>query len=435
MGILWITGLGPGGPETITMQTMQVIEQADKVILRTAVHPVVAQLSAAGIAYDSCDCYYENGGSFKDIYDSIAGYVWEEAARTGDVCYCVPGHPLVAEETVQLLKRKAEAAAVSVLRGRSADAATDTSAIPPVAPTEIRVLSAVSFLDALFVSLGIDPVKESLVILDATDICDAAGCPDGGDQSGKGGLRRIPESSCLFAQVYHPLIAGELKLALLDAAPPDAEVWIAYHAGIEGEEDLLRCPLAELDHFKGFDHLTSVYLPRLTRDGASNRLVQASPQAERQPDYADAGITDTGIADTGHRAMAGPSGSQYPLDALVGVFRQLLGPDGCPWDKKQTHTTLKPYLLEEAQEALDAIDALDMPHLKEELGDVLMQIVFHCALAEGRGDFDLNDVIQGITDKMIRRHPHVFGDEKAETPDDVAVLWQRIKAAERQGIP
>ena len=127
------------------------------------------------------------------------------------------------------------------------------------------------------------------------------------------------------------------------------------------------------------------------------------------------------------------SSSRYPLDELVAVFRRLLGPDGCPWDRQQTHETLKPYLMEEANEVLAAIDENDMAHLQEELGDVLMQIVFHCALAEERGDFDMNDVIAGITKKMIRRHPHVFGDAKADSPEEVLRLWQQIKKEERNG--
>ena len=123
---------------------------------------------------------------------------------------------------------------------------------------------------------------------------------------------------------------------------------------------------------------------------------------------------------------------RYPMDPLVEVFRRLLAPDGCPWDREQTHETLKPYLMEEAQEVLDAIDEKDMAHLQEELGDVLMQIVFHSALAETQGAFDINDVIAGITEKMIRRHPHVFGEEKADTPEAVAALWQKIKTAEKK---
>ena len=126
-----------------------------------------------------------------------------------------------------------------------------------------------------------------------------------------------------------------------------------------------------------------------------------------------------------------PISSRYPLDPLADVFDQLLGESGCPWDRKQTHKSLKPYMLEEAAEAAEAIEQGNMGQLKEELGDVLLQVVFHSALASRRGDFDLNDVIAGVTDKLIRRHPHVFGDAKAENDEEVAELWYKIKAEEK----
>ena len=368
MAKLYIAGLGPGGAEKITMETLQAIKEAGKVILRTEIHPAAAGLTTMGITYTSCDHYYREGKSFEEIYGRIADFVIEEALNAETVCYCVPGHPLVAEETVALLLQKA---------GEGPD---------------IHVLPAVSFLDSAFIMLGLDPVEENLTILDA------AGLSSGGS----GGLLPLPKTSCLFAQVYDPFIAGELKLALLEEAPPDAELLILHHAGVEGEEELILCPLAEMDHFRKFDHLTSVFLPLTASDGKSNRIASAA------------------------------AFSEYPLDPLVDVFRRLLGPGGCPWDQKQTHETLKRYLLEEANEALEAIDEGDADHLKEELGDVLMQILFHCMLADQRGDFDLNGVIAGITEKMIRRHPHVFGNEKADSPEEVAVLWQKIKEEEKQ---
>jgi len=114
------------------------------------------------------------------------------------------------------------------------------------------------------------------------------------------------------------------------------------------------------------------------------------------------------------------------------VFEKLLGEGGCPWDRKQTHHSLKPYMLEESAEVVEAIEEDDMAKLMEELGDVLLQVAFHAALAKNRGDFDLNDIVSCVTEKLIRRHPHVFGDEKATNEDEVAELWYRIKKEERQ---
>lgn len=102
----------------------------------------------------------------------------------------------------------------------------------------------------------------------------------------------------------------------------------------------------------------------------------------------------------------------------------------CPWDRQQTHETLKPYLIEEAYELLEAIDEGDPQKMKEELGDLLLQIVFHARLAEERGDFDMGGVIQGICEKMVARHPHVFGGAKLETAEEVAGQWEERKREE-----
>ncbi|MCL1805442.1 MAG: MazG family protein [Clostridiales bacterium] len=418
MPVLWIAGLGPGELRMLTTDTLLAIGQAEKVILRTKAHPAAAAVSELRGDAVFCDDFYEAGGSFRQVYEAIVDHVYAEALSCGSVCYCVPGHPLVAEETVRLLLARAAGAADGAGRsGTESPFAADEAA---AAPVEIRVLPAVSFLDAAFVALGIDPIQERLTILDAASIwgdennnggndggegngdADDAGDSSNGNVGDRAGWMPLPKGSCLFAQVYDRMVAGELKLALLEEAPPEAEVKILHRTGIKGEEELILCPLAELDHFKGFDHLTSVYLPYIGSGGAVQRLPDAPPAAS------------------------------YPLDGLVEVLRRLLGPGGCPWDQAQTHETLKPYLLEEANEALEAIDEKDMDHLKEELGDVLMQVVFHCALAEARGDFDINGVIDGITEKMIRRHPHVFGDEKAENPEEVMVLWKKIKEKEKE---
>jgi ATP diphosphatase len=104
---------------------------------------------------------------------------------------------------------------------------------------------------------------------------------------------------------------------------------------------------------------------------------------------------------------------------------------GCPWDLEQNFATIAPYTIEEAYEVADAIAREDLPGLREELGDLLLQVVFHARMAQEQGAFDFGDVVQGITDKLLRRHPHVFGDAGGLTPDGVATLWERIKAQER----
>ncbi len=123
------------------------------------------------------------------------------------------------------------------------------------------------------------------------------------------------------------------------------------------------------------------------------------------------------------------------LSQLVTLMSRLRGPDGCPWDREQTHETLKPYLLEESYEALEAIDSQDPSALKEELGDVLLQVIFHAQIAEEHSEFTLEDVATHLSEKLIRRHPHVFEPHKEEdvsTANDVANKWETIKRQERQ---
>jgi tetrapyrrole methylase family protein/MazG family protein len=115
-------------------------------------------------------------------------------------------------------------------------------------------------------------------------------------------------------------------------------------------------------------------------------------------------------------------------------MEKLLGSGGCPWDREQTHQTLRQYLIEESYEVIDAIDEQNMNKLCEELGDLLLQVVFHAALADGRGDFDINRVVAGITTKLIRRHPHVFGAIQVDSAAQVVRNWEAIKQTEGTGL-
>ncbi|HAV21496.1 MAG: nucleoside triphosphate pyrophosphohydrolase [Bacillota bacterium] len=118
------------------------------------------------------------------------------------------------------------------------------------------------------------------------------------------------------------------------------------------------------------------------------------------------------------------------MERLVEIMRTLRGENGCPWDRKQTHRSLRTYLIEEAYEVIQAIDDEDDNALCEELGDVLLQVVFHAQIADERGKFSISDIIEGISEKMIRRHPHVFGDVEAKDSDAVLRNWERIKQKE-----
>ncbi len=124
--------------------------------------------------------------------------------------------------------------------------------------------------------------------------------------------------------------------------------------------------------------------------------------------------------------------THYSFEELTDIIARLRGEGGCPWDRKQTHESLIPCLRDEAEEVVQAIEKKDMENLCEELGDVLLQVLMHSQIAKENGSFTLANVIDGISRKMIRRHPHVFGDAKAATPEESLALWKQIKAEEKQ---
>jgi len=318
--------------------------------LRTARHPAVRELERRGVAFTAFDSFYEEARSFEEVYTRIARAVLEAAGR-GEVIYAVPGHPLVAEASVQRILEEAEARGVK------------TTVIP-----------ALSFLDALFTALHLDPAR-GVVVLDALN-------PEMGPWDGRRGL--------ILTQVYNRRVAGQVKLALMEFLPDEHPVTVVRAAGVPGEERIEDVPLYELDRLSWIDHLTSVYI---------------APY---------------------------PDADKYTLEGLAAIMARLRGPEGCPWDRQQTHQSLKRYLLEETYEVLEALEEGDMHKLCEELGDLLLQIVFHARLAEEEGYFRLYDVVRGIARKMIRRHPHVFGTAEARTAEQVLDNWAKIKAAEKE---
>ncbi len=122
---------------------------------------------------------------------------------------------------------------------------------------------------------------------------------------------------------------------------------------------------------------------------------------------------------------------RYGMDDLVRIMEILRAPDGCPWDRVQTHQSIRRNMLEEAYEVAETIDAMDYEHMKEELGDVLLQVVFHSSMANSAGQFDLNDVIDGVCKKLVFRHPHLFGDVQADDPSGALNAWEAAKQVEK----
>ncbi len=355
-----ILGLGPAGPDLLTAGALEAIRASDRRLVRTARHPAVEALGDATYL----DHHYERAGSFEEASEGIVEEVVAAAEASGSVLYAVPGSPMVAERTVEMLM---------------ADARVQTIVVP-----------ALSFADLAWVRLGVDPVAAGVRLVDAHRFqVEAAG-------------ERGP---LLVAQVDTASVLAEVVASVPES--PAEPVTVMSGLGTDNET-VRRIAWDALPVEVQPDHLTCLYIPELD-----------PPIAVELQRFAD----------------------------LVATLRMR-----CPWDAEQTHTSLRPHLLEEAYEVLEALDAYDEEtgsgsgHLEEELGDLLFQVVFHARIAADDGRFDLADVARGIHDKLRSRHPHVFpepGSEPLAVDGSTEVLpnWDRIKAAEKgrasalDGIP
>ncbi|MBA4534302.1 MULTISPECIES: nucleoside triphosphate pyrophosphohydrolase [Brevibacillus] len=349
---IYVVGLGAGNLDQMPLGMYKRLKQATHLYVRTADHPVLDQLAEEGLTYTSFDSIYEKHDSFEQVYQEIAHELLSKVKTEGEVTYAVPGHPLVAERTVQLLLSHAVEEQI-----------------------EVKVLGGQSFLDPLFARLAIDPI-EGFTLLDATSMT--------ADQVN-------PGLHTVIAQVYDQMSASDAKLTLMEVLPDEYEVIVATAVGIEGQEIVERLPLYELDRVEHLGNLSLIYVPPTVEESVK----------QRQFSY------------------------------LKEVIATLRGPEGCPWDRKQTHQSLRRYLLEEAYETVEAIDLDDVDALCEELGDVLLQIMLHAQIASEEGYFTIEDIISTLTAKMIRRHPHVFGESKVADADAVVVNWEQIKAQEK----
>lgn len=348
-----VVGLGPGGVEHVTAETLGVIAGIPHRFLRTARHPS-AHLVPDAAAFDDV---YEHAERFDDVYAEIVERLVAAAADHRVVLYAVPGSPLVLERSVRRLRDD-----------------------PRV---DVDVLPAMSFLDVAWARLGIDPVEAGVTLVDGHEFATAA--------AGRTG-------ALLVAHTHANWVLSDIKLAIDDPDGwlDDTPVVLLQGLGTAGER-IVPTTWAEMDRTIEADHLTCLFVPSLGVGAAEG--------------YAR-------------------------FHQLARTLREQ-----CPWDVEQTHTSLVPFLIEEAYEVIDAIQALDPDDpttdeaLIEELGDLLYQVEFHATIAEQEGRFTIADVTAGIHDKLVRRHPHVFGvgDDATEVDgaDTVLANWEAIKRAEK----
>ncbi|MRH44986.1 nucleoside triphosphate pyrophosphohydrolase [Aquibacillus halophilus] len=346
-----IIGLGAGDINQLPLGIYRKLVGHNQAIhVRTIDHPVVKTLQEEGVEFVSYDSVYVQQGQFETVYKEIVSQLLAEA-KENSIIYAVPGHPMLAEKTVQLLLEQKE--------------------------ITVNLIGGQSYLDDLFSALKIDPI-EGFQFLDATAF-----------------KRNQLEyrHHLVFCQVYDSFVASEVKLSLLEDLSPEHPVTIVEAVGSK-QERLVTIPLVELDQTVKLSNLTSVYVPPVTGEELNNQFYR-----------------------------------------LREVIAQLRGPNGCPWDKKQTHESLRKYLIEEAYEFIEAVNNADDDGMIEEIGDVLLQVMLHSQIGEDEGFFTIDDVIVTLTEKMIRRHPHVFGSKNVETAEEVVENWEQIKRQEKGEQP
>ncbi|MGB2962871.1 MAG: nucleoside triphosphate pyrophosphohydrolase [Anaerolineales bacterium] len=238
----------------------------------------------------------------------------------------------------------------------------------------VEIIPGVSFLEPTFSALEVDPLPQ-ITILDALELLDAHYPPF------------PPDKPALIAQVYSPEIASHVKLTLMAVYPDQHPVLLIHDAGTESEL-VENISLFEMDRSRNIKNRSSVLIPPLEL-GSS-------------------------------------------LESFQEIIAHLRAPDGCPWDREQDHQSLRTNLLEETYEALEAIDADDPAAMQEEFGDLLLQIILQAQIAGEFGEFTMSDVILGIYQKIIHRHPHVFEELPIDQAEDVIRNWERIKAQDRE---
>jgi len=346
-----VVGLGPGDPGLVTSQTVEAIARTRVRFLRTRQHPSASLVLDAPGGATTFDDLYENESTFDAVYRRICELLVAAALEHGEVLYAVPGSPSVLERSVQLLQANTAGVAVATL-------------------------PAISFLDATWSALGIDPVDAGVRLVDGHRFAEEA--------AGERG-------PLLVAHTHANWVLSDIKLAV-ENEPADTPVTLLHHLGLP-DERIIETTWADIDRALDADHLTSLWIPHL-----------AAPVA----------------------------GELVRCHQLARTLREQ-----CPWDREQTHQSLVRYLIEETYEVVDALQALDPDDpttddaLIEELGDLLYQVEFHSTIAEQEGRFTIADVARTVHDKLVSRHPHVFGDVTADTAEDVTSNWEAIKRAEK----
>ena len=343
--MITVTGLGPGDfdriPETVRSILLDPVRT---VIIRTINHPAAKQLAGMR-AVSTCDDLYQSSNTFEEVYTAIADRVLA-AGLEGSVVYAVPGSPLIGEFAVRQLLSSG---------------------------TEIELIPAESFVDAILAEVGYDPLDRGLQILNGHELPDPL----------------VLDKPTIVGHLDRPEIMAEVAAEIARVLPVEATVTV--FAGVGSAEAI---------------------------------------RVESSPDDVDSSLA-------GFRTSIFIDSEPGGLIGAVRTMRVLR--EECPWDREQTHQTLVKYLIEESYELIDAVSRLQAgepdwvgyAEIEDELGDVLLSVLFHAAIARENGAFDIDDAAEVMRQKLVRRHPHVFGEVELGSASDVKRNWDQIKDVER----
>ena len=402
LAAITILGLGPGSYDDLTLQARHVLAQAAQrqqtVYFRTLIHPTVAPLQKAipSLHISSFDHLYDESADWTTLYQKIAEEVCSRAAKQ-PIIYAVPGHPLIGESSVQLVMNMAKERSL-----------------------QTSIVAGVSFLEPVCTAVGLDPFDAGTQILDATILASLS--PD--EIAGK----VIPTIPLLVTQVYNRRLASAVKLALSECYPDEWSVKLVRAAGVTEN--------ANNDHINDYRDETTNSDEKMGEDeGVIHQAHAQDGSGEKVLNMPLYELDRNNFANHLSTLFVPPIEPLQPLrlpETLRYITMRLRrDPDGCPWDREQTHKSLTRYMLEESYEVVEAIEENDMEHLSEELGDILLQVYLHSEIARQEGNFTLGDVYEHVNAKLIRRHPHVFGDVEVEGAGQVVQNWETIKRQER----
>jgi len=353
-GCITIVGLGPGDYQRIPTEIRRLLLDPDtRVLVRTLEHPAARHLSELRVV-ESGDDLYESAETFDAVYRQLAERVMEIAAIQ-PVIFAVPGSPFVGERTPGLIRSYAAEAGV-----------------------QVEVLGGESFLDLVLDAVGVDPIGDGLLVLNAHQLPDPL----------------LLQHPTIITQVDVPLVLTDVRETLARLLAPDTPVTV------------------------------------LTELGTAQARVET------------VALEDLAEGHAGLRTSLFLAAPQVGVPGLIATMRRLRA--DCPWDREQTHHSLVRNLVEETYELVEALSRLPVEapggepdfvayhEVEDELGDVLLQVLFHSTMAGEAGAFDIEDIAERLREKLVRRHPHVFGEVEAATARDVLHNWEKIKQDEKQ---